>query len=178
MAAVKGGRAGRERRAASGGAGRTSAGRVRRAGPPDFVTLLELQREYYPEDGLEHSAVHARALRRLLSEPWAGQAWLLERREEGPQRPPVAAGYVVLTLGYSLELGGRDAFVDELFVRPEHRGRGLGALALETAERAARRLGVRAVHLEVDQDNDPARRLYERAGFRLRGRYQLMTKRL
>ena len=61
-------------------------------------------------------------------------------------------------------------------MRAEWRGRGLGALAVATAEAAARRLGVRAVHLEVDTTNDRARRLYERVGFTLRQRYHLMTK--
>ena len=65
-------------------------------------------------------------------------------------RERLAIGYLVLTIGYSLERGGRDAFIDELYVRAERRGRGLGALAVATAEAAARRLGVRAVHLEVD----------------------------
>jgi ribosomal protein S18 acetylase RimI-like enzyme len=84
----------------------------------------------------------------------------------------------VLTLGWSLELGGRDAFIDELYVKPARRGRGLGTLALATAEAAARRRGVRALHLEVDVTNETARRLYQRVGFRLRERYQLMLKRL
>ena len=84
----------------------------------------------------------------------------------------------MLTLGYSLERGGRDAFIDELYVRREWRGHGLGSLAVAKAEAAARRLGVHAVHLEVDVTNDRARRLYRRLGFALRQRYQLMSKRL
>ena len=52
----------------------------------------------------------------------------------------------------------------------------MGTLAVATAEAAARRLGVRAVHLEVDTSNERARRLYERFGFAVRQRYHLMTK--
>ena len=93
---------------------------------------------------------------------------------DGTQRK--LEGYIVLTIGYSLERGGRDAFIDELFVRAERRGCGLGAQAVAIAEAGARRRGVRAVHLEVDHTNERARRLYERVGFSLRQRYQLMTK--
>jgi ribosomal protein S18 acetylase RimI-like enzyme len=148
--------------------------RVRRARPDDFATLLVLQREFYVEDRLTHTPANARALRRLLRSPDAGAVWLIEGAGERGRTP---VGYIVLTLGWSLELGGRDAFIDELYVRPERRGRGLGTLALATAEAAGRRLGVRALHLEVDSTNDVARRLYERIGYRLRGRYQLMLKR-
>jgi ribosomal protein S18 acetylase RimI-like enzyme len=94
----------------------------------------------------------------------------------GRERTPI--GYLVLTIGYSLERGGRDAFIDELYVRPQWRGVGLGTLAVATAEVAARRLGVRAVHLEVDTSNERARRLYERIGFAVRQRYHLMTKKI
>jgi GNAT superfamily N-acetyltransferase len=152
-------------------------GRARRARPGDADVLIELQREYYAEEGLTHGAANMRALRRLLREPRAGGVWLLEWAADG-EGATRAAGYVVLTLGWSLEWGGRDAFVDELYVRPVRRGRGLGALGLAAVEVAARRLGVRAVHLEVDATNDGARRLYERGGFRLRHRYQLMSKAL
>lgn len=167
--------------------------RIRRAQPADGSTLLVLQREFYVEDRMTHTPANARALRRLLRTPGAGAVWLIEaaagrgaRREDGAGsgggaggaggRAPV--GYLVLTLGWSLELGGRDAFIDELYVRPERRGRGLGTLALATAETAARRMGVRALHLEVDVTNEVASRLYQRIGYRLRERYQLMLRRL
>ena len=47
---------------------------------------------------------------------------------------------VVLTLGWSLEYHGRDAFVDELFIAPSCRGRGLSKLALGVLEDACRDL--------------------------------------
>jgi GNAT superfamily N-acetyltransferase len=153
--------------------GSEAAPRIRRARSVDGAALVELQREFYREDRITHAAANARALHRLLRSPQAGVVWVIEARS-GREWGPI--GYVVLTLGFSLERGGRDAFIDELYVRPEHRGRGVGALAVVTAEAVARRLGVRAVHLEVDTGNDRARRLYERIGFTLRQRYHLMTK--
>jgi ribosomal protein S18 acetylase RimI-like enzyme len=84
-------------------------------------------------------------------------------------------GFVVLTFSYSLEFHGRDAFVDELYVRPSHRRRGLGAAALRLSEAACREHGVHALHLEVDGANDPARALYRRWGFDEHARH-LMTK--
>jgi len=47
-----------------------------------------------------------------------------------------------------------------------HRGRGLARQLLQLHLRRLAGLGARAVFLEVDEHNDPARRLYHRAGFR------------
>jgi GNAT superfamily N-acetyltransferase len=92
-------------------------------------------------------------------------------------RDGAAAGYVVLTFGYSLEFNGHDAFVDELYVEEGHRGKGLGGLAVRLAEDTCRTMGVRALHLEVDRENHRARAVYEKAGFEDRDNH-LLTKRL
>ena len=49
-------------------------------------------------------------------------------------------------------------------VGPESRGRGIGTRVLEALVDVAREGGYRAISLSVETDN-PARRLYERAGF-------------
>lgn len=50
------------------------------------------------------------------------------------------------------------------------RGRGLARALLNLHLRRLAGLGASAVFLEVDEDNEPARRLYSRAGFREVGR--------
>jgi ribosomal-protein-alanine N-acetyltransferase len=50
------------------------------------------------------------------------------------------------------------------------RGRGLARALLDLHLRRLAGLGAQAVFLEVDEDNEPARRLYRRAGFREVGR--------
>ena len=84
-------------------------------------------------------------------------------------------GHVILTLGYSFEFRGRDAFIDELYVEPEFRRMGLGRRAMEFVEEKARAMDVNALHLEVDQGNDPAMELYRCTGYADHGRH-LMTK--
>ncbi len=84
-------------------------------------------------------------------------------------------GYLAVTLGFSLEYRGRDAFIDELFIEPGSRGLGLGREALEIAERYCRECGVRALHLEVERHHQSAFELYRRTGFEDHDRY-LMTK--
>jgi diamine N-acetyltransferase len=86
-----------------------------------------------------------------------------------------AVGYVILTLGFSFEYRGRDAFIDELYIEEAFRGQGIGRCTMEFVESAARDLGVNAIHLEVSRDNHAALELYRRTGYLDHERY-LMTK--
>ncbi len=73
--------------------------------------------EFYAESGYDLDQDGAAiAFGDLLSDPSLGRIWILGE----------SVGYVVLSLGYSMEYGGRDAFVDDLFVREAHRRAGLG----------------------------------------------------
>jgi GNAT superfamily N-acetyltransferase len=82
---------------------------------------------------------------------------------------------MVLTFGFSLEFHGRNALLDELYLREEFRGRGLGRASLVRAEEICRREGIRAVHLEVDRVNVRAQEVYRKAGYKDHDRY-LLTK--
>ncbi len=112
------------------------------------------------------------AVRALAAGDPHARAWLLRAEAQGP-----VIGYLVLTLGFSIEYGGRDGFIDEIYVAPEARGQGLGRAALEFAEAQARNLGVLALHLEVNHGNKKAQDLYQAEGFFPSGRL-LMSKRL
>ncbi len=139
------------------------------ASPADTELLLALMRDFYDLEHIEFVEADARrALSQILSDESLGRVWLIESGSE-------PAGYSVLTLGFSLEFKGRDAFLDELYLRAEFRGRGFGKRALEVAEAACRELGVRALHLEVERANVAAHELYRRSGFKEHDRH-LMTK--
>ena len=56
--------------------------------------------------------------------------------------------------------------VTNLYVRPEHRGEGVGSALLGAAEHRLQELGADAVALEVMADNEDARQFYRRAGYR------------
>ena len=71
-----------------------------------------------------------------------------------------------------------DAFVDELYIRPPVRKRGIASEVLSTIATSLREVGVMALHLEVDRDDADTIRLYTRAHFKMRDRYSLMTREL
>lgn len=135
----------------------------------DIPTLLQFMREYYEFDHLPFDEQVARtALERMVGDDALGRIWLLRYADE-----PI--GYLVLTLGYSLEYGGRDAFIDEVYLRSSHRGKGIGSAALAFVEEQCRRLGVRALHLEVERMNTNAYGVYHKFGFVDHDRF-MMTK--
>jgi ribosomal protein S18 acetylase RimI-like enzyme len=105
---------------------------------------------------------------RFVCDSTYGKAWLILCDEK-------YVGYVVLTVSFSFEYRGFDAFIDELYIAEEYRRRGIGQRAMEFVEVAAAELGVNAIHLEVTNGNDPAIGLYRRVGYAGNERF-LMTK--
>jgi GNAT superfamily N-acetyltransferase len=132
---------------------------LRPATPADVPALVALMQAFYAESDFPLAAgPAARAFDALLADPRLGGAWLAEDGAD-------AIGHVVLTVCFSMEYGGPRGFIDDLYVRPAARGRGVGAGLLAAARAAAIERGVRALHVEVGPDNAVARRLYARAGY-------------
>ena len=59
--------------------------------------------------------------------------------------------------------------INNLAIHPDFRGRGLGKRLLSAVLDEAARLGAPHATLEVRRSNEPARRLYEQAGFAIAG---------
>jgi GNAT superfamily N-acetyltransferase len=131
---------------------------VHRARPPDEVALLGLIREFYTVDQHDYDEQRVSdALRPLLEDDALGQVWLLA----GPDGP---TGYAIVTWTWSLESGGRDCILDEIYVRST--GVGLGGALLEHAIAEAEAYGARAMFLETEAHNARARRFYSAHGLR------------
>lgn len=131
----------------------------RRAASTDLDELLVLIRAFYELDGHDFVEEHVRlALSALLVDDAYGQVWITERDD-----PPRAIGYAVVTWSYSLESGGRDCILDEIYLQT--RSNGLGTSLLRHALRHATAAGARAVFLETESHNIQVRRFYERNGF-------------
>ena len=142
------------------------------ASEEDVDRLLPLVAAFHAEMGFDTDADHqTQAIAPLLSGSPHGAIWLI-----GPRRAPV--GYIVLTFGWSVEFGGLDAIVDEIFIRPAVRGRGMGQDALSSIAKAMKEGGLRALHLEVDRTDETAQRFYQRARFVARDRYMFMSREL
>jgi GNAT superfamily N-acetyltransferase len=128
--------------------------------------LLTLGQAFCLEDNHPFEAEVVKAgFSGLLSQENMGRVWLILADN-------TAIGYLVLTLGYRLAYG-RYAFIDEIYVRPAYRQQGIGRRAIAWAEATCTTLGVKALHLEVEQANVKAHALYTRLGFSDFNRYLL-----
>ncbi len=142
------------------------------AKPEDFDRLDALVAAFHQEEGIELSPDQRRSgLLPLLEGIPHGVAYLI-----GPARAPI--GYIVLTFTWSVEYGGLDGFIDEIYLRPAVRGRGIASEVMQTLPAKLAEAGLNTIHLEVDRDNTRAMKLYERIGFRPRESYVIMSKRL
>jgi len=72
----------------------------------------------------------------------------------------------------SAEHSGLVAWLEELYVTPSHRSRGVGSALLAAVLERAREAGVVAVDLEVDANHSRAESLYRRFGFRRLNRFR------
>jgi len=129
---------------------------IRRADAKDLHDLMPMVQEFCEIDAhpFDHQMVRS-ALKPLLEDNLYGAVWLIGE-------PPL--GYVVVTWGFSLESGGRDALIDEFYLR--ERGSGLGSEAIQQILAELARQGFRRVFLETEPHNEAARRFYARQGFR------------
>jgi GNAT superfamily N-acetyltransferase len=123
----------------------------------------------YSEAGATHHRERARrAAEGLMANPELGGVWLIEVDSE-------TAGYLCVTLCYSLEFDGRFALLDELYLEEAWRGKGLGAQAIAFATEWGRARALAAIRLEVAHANSRAIELYRHEGFKAHDRH-LMTK--
>ncbi len=74
-------------------------------------------------------------------------------------------GYALACWRDSIDHGGRVAVLDDLWIEPGLRGRGLGARLLKAAVADMSASGARAVVVEADPADAPAMSFYARLGF-------------
>ncbi|MBK7870188.1 MAG: GNAT family N-acetyltransferase [Saprospiraceae bacterium] len=139
------------------------------AGMDDVELILKMQQDFYAIDDYNFNRDAAKeALRIFLNNSNYGKIWLIMGNGQN-------VGYVALTLGFSFEFKGRDAFLDELYVLPEYRSNGIGTKTVEFVAEKAKEMGVKAIHLEVEIHNEAGRALYRSFDFQDHNRV-LMTR--
>jgi ribosomal protein S18 acetylase RimI-like enzyme len=142
------------------------------AKPDDLDRILPLIAAFHAEEGIAlDEAVRRNAALPLLEGSPHGAIYII-----GPQRAPI--GYVSISFGWSLAFGGLDGFLDEIYIRPGVRGRGIGTEVLNALPKALGGAGMKALHLEVHHENKRARAFYSALRFEARDGYALMSRML
>ena len=135
----------------------------------DLLRFVELMREFYQSQGMVFDEEIARSsLKRTLLDSTLGSAYLVLLDEQ-------LVGYFVLTFCFSLEFHGKFALLDEIYILEVFRKQKLGSAIVEFVEGVCRKMGIKALRLEVGQENQAAQSLYRTMGFKQDLRY-LFTK--
>jgi GNAT superfamily N-acetyltransferase len=117
---------------------------IRRAVVADLDRLVSMHRQFCELDQHPFSDERARrAFEPLVADDTHGVVWI--------------------TWGWSIEAGGFEAVLDEIFVTD--RGHGNGSALIDHLLTDAESRGIARVFLETELHNDTVRRLYERHGF-------------
>ena len=72
------------------------------------------------------------------------------------------AGYGMLAKSFSTEFGKQCIWIEDIYINPEHRGKGIGSEFLAFVEKSYPDAILR---LEVEEENERAVHVYKKAGF-------------
>ena len=135
---------------------------------PQLVDLLgvlfALEADFTPD-----AAKQKRALEAIFADPRVGRIYVA--REAGR-----VVGMVTTLYTISTAEGGKAAWLEDMVVLPECRGRGIGAALVEHAVVSARDEGCLRLTLLSDEDNALAHAVYAAEGFQFSGMRPMRLK--
>lgn len=129
--------------------------------PADRAVVLPMVADFYRTDAVDHEVPVEIMERAFAAAADPGEPLL---RGVLACLDGEIAGYVYLTFCYSAEVGGRCVFIEEIFLKEEFRGKGLGREIMAWMD--AEYPEARRFRLEVTQVNQQAIRLYEGSGYK------------
>ncbi|MGE5857967.1 MAG: N-acetyltransferase family protein [Solirubrobacterales bacterium] len=131
---------------------------VRPAAEQEIEELLPLMRAYCdfyesspPDDGLTEMA------RTLINDPSQGAMFIA--RAGGR-----AVGYATVDWKWSMLKAARIGYLEDLFVDPDNRGRGIADALIQACADRCRELGMPAMEWLTAPDNKRAQNVYDRTG--------------
>lgn len=130
----------------------------------DIPLIVNLMSDFYAIDGYPiDPETSTKNFEMFIQKPDLGRAWLIYEDKE-------IVGYVMIVFMFSFEYGGTIAFLDELYLNENSRGKGLGKKAVAFIQDQATKFNLKLLYLEIEQHNSTAQKLYLAAGFELHNR--------
>lgn len=133
---------------------------IKRMEEKDTQDVLEMMRDFYDSPAILHQ-VSEEVLRRNIA-ACVGDNPLIEGlvfRAHGG-----IAGYTMLAKSFSTEFGGACVWIEDLYMKPEYRGGGIGTQFFQYLEDTYREKAV-LLKLEVEPGNTWAIDVYKKCGF-------------
>lgn len=143
---------------------------IRQMESSDREEVLEMMKVFYASPAILHKASEE-VLRRDIEDCLGDMPFL-----EGYvfEEDVTIAGYAMVAKCYTTEYGGLCIWVEDLYIKPEYRHRGLGSQFFSFLEKE---YGGKAVRfkLEVEEENESAIKAYLKNGYQI-SPYLEMTK--
>jgi ribosomal protein S18 acetylase RimI-like enzyme len=134
--------------------------RIRQATAADAVQLCKLLSLLFAQeaDFKPDARRQSRGLRLILNQPEVGLIYCATKGKS-------VVGMVSMLFTVSTAEGGRAAWLEDMVVHPNWRGKSIGGQLLHEAINRVRATGCTRIMLLTDSTNSPAIHFYEKAGF-------------
>lgn len=132
--------------------------------------ITSMMQDFYAIDNYPIDIeVSKKLFEEFISNEKLGKAWLIHSDDD-------LVGYVILTYVFSFEYKGKIAFLDELYIKENFRGKGIGKQTIDFIKEQASNQNVKLIYLEVENHNQNAQKLYLANDFEVHNRKLLKHK--
>lgn len=141
---------------------------IRKLQPEDKELFLSFLQKFYHSEAVLHptdTALHLNIFNEVMRSETYLVCYVFELDGE-------AVGYSLLSKSFCPEVGGSIIWIEQLYINPEHRGKGIAREFLSFIEKE---FSPDRIRLEVEADNEKAISLYKRNGYRFL-EYRQMVK--
>lgn len=133
--------------------------KLKEAASLDTDLLLQFMSGFNQEENINFDTeVYRELINVAFDSPQLVKIWLIFTNS-------CAVGYAVLTFTFSFEFGGILATIDEIYITPENRGKGLGTSVLELLAQEARNYKARTLSGHISDTKPWLFGFYKRNGF-------------
>ena len=132
--------------------------RIRKMKPSDENEVLAMMRPFYSSPAVftnGSEAIFRRDFAECISDSPFLEGYILEDEVQ-------ILGYSMLAHSFSTEFGKPCVWIEDIYLKPEARGKGLGTEFLTFVRKTYPQAILR---LEVEEENTPAGRAYQKSGF-------------
>jgi len=131
---------------------------IRKIRESDKEKFIEMSKDFYSSDVVFRNIpekFHFDAFEELMRSDEYAECYIFEVEGE-------IAGYALLAKTYSREAGGNTVWIEELYVLPQYRGKGIGTKFFDCL---FEKIPAARYRLEVEPENERAVKLYKEKGF-------------
>ena len=135
----------------------------------DVPVVVQMMHDFFAEFNYPFDfAVRKKQVEQVLVERKYGTIYICQMDRQ-------IMGYQFIANTYSFEFGGKIAYLDEYYILPEARQKGVGQYFLQRLQETLKKEAFKSLRLEVENYNTRAVHVYQSNGFSIHQSRYLMT---